>query len=202
MTTSRDFTQGPSVCLCVYLTSPPLVDRLHELITSDHVTSLHLIDEIQLLVRDHIRTTRPTILLSSSTASTPPPLSPADQTLLSQTITQHLKATSPILLLYQKRIYKLLIISFLSSVPLPPNSTSSSLSPSPLSPPPSPSPALPHDELMRLLSSYSLHSKLQLVEVKEILKRARLVFEHQLLVFGPLYSTILRARTGSAPSRS
>jgi hypothetical protein len=109
------------------------------------------------------------------------PLSPTDETLLSQTIKQHLKPTSPILLLYQKRIYKLLVYAFLSSA-----SASS----------PSQPQSLPHDQLMRLVTAYSLQSKGQLAHVKETLKKAKLIFEHNLMVFGALYSAILRAKIG------
>lgn len=127
--------------------------------SSDHVTVLHLTEEIQLFIRHQFESQ--SILFSKD-------LEP----LIQNSIQQGLTATSPILSLFTKRIYKLLARGLLS---------------------------LPFQDL---LPAYSLASKLQSQEMKSLIAKMKRIFEHSVLIFGPLYSAILRVNSNVLSSQS
>jgi hypothetical protein len=166
--------------------------KLNELLKSDHVTRLHLIEEIKLFILSQFSSQSqapslpypflPSPSLPSTSLSSPslsllsPPsplyLSKEIEISLQNSIQQSLLSTSPILQLFTKRIYKLLTRGLLSL------------------------------SFQELLPAYSLQSKQQSQEIRSLILQAKRIFDHSILIFGPFYSAILRSYVSSRDDSS
>lgn len=124
---------------------------MHELLTSDHITLPHLLDYIKHFI--HNLFDKQQLIYSSD-----------NDIVLENSIKQSIAASSPVLQLFTKRIYKLVAKGLLS---------------------------LPYQEM---LPSYSLQSKLQIHEIKNIIMKSKRIYDHSVIIFGSLYSAILRQR--------